>query len=196
MLKRDYWTLEVRAADDDDARLVEGVASTPAADRYDDIVEPMGALYRLPMPLLWQHNHEQPVGHVEFAEPNEKGIPFRARIARVADEGALKARLDEAWQSVKANLVRAVSIGFRPIEHASIDGGGVRYLKWEWVELSLVTIPANPEATIHTIRSFYEKPARAAPGTGAGVIVRLDRNPSRAGEKPFVINRIHKEIRK
>ncbi|MEX3690613.1 HK97 family phage prohead protease [Paraburkholderia sp. BR14263] len=192
MLKRDYWTLEVRAAEDE-ARVIEGIASTPEPDRYDDIVEPMGALYRLPMPLLWQHNHDEPVGHVEFAQPNDKGIPFRARVARLDEPGRLKDRLDEAWQSLKANLVRAVSIGFRPLEHSRIENGGLRYLRWEWVELSLVTIPANPEATINTIRSFYEKPAPAATGDGASVVVRLDRNPARAGATPFVIKTIHKE---
>ncbi|MEX3950611.1 HK97 family phage prohead protease [Paraburkholderia sp. EG287A] len=189
-MNRDYWALEVRSADDD-ARVIEGTATTPVPDRYDDIVEPMGALYKLPMPLLWQHNHDAPVGHVEFAEPNEKGIPFRARLARLDEPGKLKDRLDEAWQSVKANLVRAVSIGFLPLEESQLEHGGYRFLKWEWVELSLVTIPANPEATIHTIRSMHRRTVPTASGNKGSVVVQLDHNPARVGAKPFVIRKVH-----
>ncbi|WP_233866650.1 HK97 family phage prohead protease [Paraburkholderia adhaesiva] len=188
-MNRDFWALEVRSVDED-VRVLEGVATTPVPDRYEDIVEPMGALYKLPLPLLWQHNHHEPVGHVEFAQPDDKGIPFRARVARLDEPGRLKDRLDEAWQSVKANLVRAVSIGFLPLEESRLEHGGVRFIKWEWIELSLVTIPANPEATIHTIRSMH-RTTRAASGTEGGVVVRLDQNPARAGAKPFVIHKVH-----
>lgn len=57
---------------------VEGVASTPTADRMGDVVEPMGAKFQTPMPLLWQHEHDKPVGHVTFAKPTKAGIPFKA----------------------------------------------------------------------------------------------------------------------
>jgi phage head maturation protease len=59
-----------------------------------------------------------------------------------------------AWQSVRNNLVRAVSIGFRPIEHEVMKDGGYRFKSWEWLELSLVTVPAQAEATITNIRSL------------------------------------------
>ena len=65
----------------------------------------MGAKFNLPMPLLWQHKHDQPVGHVEYAKPTKTGIPFKARIAKSDEPGTLKDRLDEAWQSIKLKLV-------------------------------------------------------------------------------------------
>lgn len=188
-MERAYSLLEIKSADDD-ARVITGIASTPTPDRYDDIVEPKGAKYALPMPLLWQHQHASPVGHVEFAELTDEGIPFRATIARVDEPGNLKDRLDEAWQSVKAKLVRAVSIGFRPLEHSYMENGGVRYLSWEWIELSLVTIPANAEATINTIRSI-DTTTRAALGVGGGRVVHL-KSPARASATPFVIRTIHR----
>ena len=92
--------------------MVEGIASTPRVDRIGDIVEPMGAKFSVPMPLLWQHRSDSPVGHVEFAKPTKEGIPFKARIAKIDEPGELKNFLDKAWQSVKAKLVGAVSIGF------------------------------------------------------------------------------------
>ena len=70
-------------------------------------------------------------------------------------QASLKDRLDEAWQSIKLGLVRAVSIGFQPIKYAFLkDGSGMEFSEWEWLELSAVTIPANSEATINIIRSI------------------------------------------
>lgn len=154
-MKRAYSVLEVKSFDED-KRVIEGIASTPSPDRMNDIVEPMGAKFKTPMPLLWQHNHDMPVGHVTFAKPNKKGIPFKAEIAHIEEPGVLKDRVDEAWQSVKAKLVSAVSIGFRAMQDQveRIDGGGLRFKEWEWMELSLVTIPANAEATINTVKSL------------------------------------------
>src|SRR5690606_25612995 len=80
-------------------------------------------------------------------------------------------RLDEAWQSIKSGLVRGLSIGFRPIKYAFLDDGGVEFSEWDWYELSAVTIPANAEASITSVKSF----AQAASGksvvrlSGAGV---------------------------
>ena len=146
-MNRAYSLLDVRAFDDA-TRQIEGIASTPSPDRYGDVVEPLGAQFALPMALLWQHNAEKPVGTVEFAKPTKSGIPFKARLARIDEPGTLKDRVDEAWQSLKAGLVRAVSIGFRSIEHAHMASGGIHFLKWEWLELSLVTIPADRKRVV------------------------------------------------
>jgi HK97 family phage prohead protease len=202
-LERAYTLLEVRSTDEGQ-RVIEGIASTPTPDRYEDIIEPLGAKYALPMPLLWQHRSDAPVGHVEFAKSEPAGIPFKARILKTDEPGNLKARLDEAWQSVKMGLIRAVSIGFRPIEYSMIEGGGMRFLSWEWLELSLVTIPANGEATINVVRSI-DASERAASGQGSSTtitttqpasrIVRLHEQPSRARD-PFVIQTIHRSVTK
>ena len=152
-MNRAYSLLDIREFDDAQ-RVIEGIASTPAPDRYGDVVEPMGAKFALPMPLLWQHDAHKPVGTVEFAKPTKSGIPFKARLAQVDEPGVLKDRVDEAWQSLKAGLVRAVSIGFRALEHSYMEGGGVHFRSWEWMELSLVTIPANSEAVITAVKNL------------------------------------------
>jgi HK97 family phage prohead protease len=163
-MKRAYSVLEVKSFDEE-KREIEGIASTPTPDRMGDVVEPKGAIFKTPMPLLWQHDHSKPVGHVTFAKPTSKGIPFKATIARIDEAGTLRDRVDEAWQSVKSKLVGAVSIGFRAVRDQMefLDDGGIRFKEWEWLELSLVTIPANAEATITTIKSL-DREARAASG--------------------------------
>ncbi len=162
MTTRAYAVLDVKSIDEE-TRTIKGIASTPSTDRQDDIVEPMGAKFRTPMPLLWQHDTQQPVGSVTYAERSESGIPFEAEIARVDGPPGLKNRLDEAWASLKAGLVRGVSIGFKSLESEPIKGTyGLRFKKWEWLELSLVTIPANAEATITSIKAA-DSEQRTAP---------------------------------
>lgn len=140
---------------DEDQRIIEGIATTPSPDRVGDIVEPLGAQFSLPLPLLWQHQSDQPVGYVEWAKVTKEGVKFRARLASTDSPGTLKDRLDEAWQSVKIGLVRAVSIGFKSVEASLLKDGGRRFNKWKWFELSLVTIPANQEATISQIKAAF-----------------------------------------
>ncbi|WP_176506369.1 phage major capsid protein [Pseudomonas urethralis] len=171
-MNRAYSLLEIKAVDDD-ARVITGIATTPSADREGDVVEPKGAQFKLPIPFLWQHDHSQPIGQVTKATVTARGIEVTVEVAKVDEPGTLKDRIDEAWQSIKARLVRGLSIGFAPIEHAAIDGTwGRRFSKWEWLELSAVTVPANAGASIQTIKSIDRK-SRGASAIGALPVVRI-----------------------
>lgn len=152
-MNRAFSFLEIKGLDDEQ-RVITGIATTPEADRVGDIVEPLGAKFDKEISLLWQHKHDSPVGMAEFGRPTKNGIPFKAIIARITEDGPLKTLTDMAWQAVKSKLVRAVSIGFRPIEYEIMDKGGLRFTKSEIYELSLVTIPANASATIQTIKAL------------------------------------------
>ncbi len=68
-----------------------------------------------------------------------------------------------AWQSVKAKLVRGVSIGFRALEYAYMESGGIRFSQTEIMELSLVTVPANASATIQSIKAMDSGLVRSGP---------------------------------
>ena len=170
-MNRAYSALDIKSVNDGE-RVITGIATTPSPDRMGDIVEPLGAEFAGEIPALWQHNHDQPIGHVKFGKPTTKGIPFTMTLAKTDEPGALKDRLDEAWQSVKLRIVRAVSIGFRAIEYALMDGGGIRFLKTEILELSLVTVPANADCTITSIKSI-DTTQRAATGNAVGDEVDL-----------------------
>lgn len=148
-----YSFLTIKQVDEEN-RTIMGIATTPEVDRQGDIVEPKGAQFAKEIPLLWQHDALQPVGRVKLGKATKDGIPFTAKIAKVDMPAGLKARLDEAWSSVKSGLVSAVSIGFRPLEFSFMeDSGGIRFTSFEILELSLVTIPANASATISAVKS-------------------------------------------
>src|SRR5690606_17254830 len=147
MTRRAYSLFDVKSVEED-KRIIRGVATTPTVDRVGDIVDPLGVTFKNPLPLLWQHMHDKPIGTVVFDAPTEEGITFTAELPVIDEPGVLRDRIEEAWQSIKANLVRAVSIGFRALEYAWIDDGGIRFIKTEVYELSAVTIPANEQALI------------------------------------------------
>jgi HK97 family phage prohead protease len=202
MNNRAYSVLEIKSVDEG-KRVIRGIATTPTVDRVGDIIDPLGVKFTNPMAFLWQHRHDQPIGQVKFDKPSKNGINFEAEIASTDEPGTLKDRLDEAWQSIKMGLVRAVSIGFRPIEYAFMDNGGIRFSETEVYELSAVTIPANSDALITQVKSIDaqlrkdagvpEPEIPATPDEGAIAktvrVVKLD-EPARDRAKPFVIRSI------
>jgi HK97 family phage major capsid protein/HK97 family phage prohead protease len=181
-MNRAYSILEVKAVNDDE-RVIEGIATTPSTDRMGDVVDPKGAMFRLPIPLLWQHDSSQPIGHVERAKVSEDGITIRAKLAKIDEPGKLKDRLDEAWQSIKSGLVRGLSIGFRATEDPKPIKGtfGLLFEAWEMLELSAVTIPANADASITAIKSADQQ-VRAALGHEHKSSVRLSSSPGVSGK--------------
>jgi HK97 family phage prohead protease len=164
MNQRAYATLQIKSFDEQ-RRTFKGVATTPTADRMGDVVEPRGARFALPLPLLWQHDHADPIGWVRAAKITATGIEVEGEVAAVPEAGPLRDRLDHAWQAMRAGLVRGLSIGFRGLKdgvEVLKDNSGLRFRQWEWLELSAVTIPANAEATISAIKTA----AQAAPPPG------------------------------
>jgi HK97 family phage prohead protease len=155
MLTRAYSLLNVKAVDTE-RRVFTGMATTPTPDRVDDVMEPKGARFKNPLTLLLFHDSKQPVGTVKFGRPSDEGIPFEASIPDVKEPGRLKDRVDEAWHSVKYGVIRGVSIGFKAMADGFevMKSGGLRFTDYEVLELSLVPIPANAEATITTIKSI------------------------------------------
>jgi len=162
-VQRAYSVIEMKSMKEDgDLVLIEGIATTPAPDRMGDVVEPDGAKFKLPIPLLWQHDARQPIGMVEEATVTKDGISIRGWIKR-----GVTASIDEAIKLIKGGLVRGLSIGFRGIDVEEIKGSwSLRFKEWEWLELSAVTIPANAEASIQSVKKFdtEQKAASGPPG--------------------------------
>lgn len=139
----------------DEVGKVTFTASTNTPDRYGDIVEQRGwsikAYERNPIILL-NHDHSSlPIGKgdIRFSEGNlivdvtfDMEDPQAANVARKAANG----------------FINAVSVGFQPIESVSrrdlpdnspfYGKRGQYFKKAELLEISIVTIPANSEATM------------------------------------------------
>lgn len=157
---RAYSLLTIKAVDTY-TRTIAGIASTPEPDRMGDVVEPLGIQFKNPLPLLLYHDTKKPIGTVTFEPPTTAGLAFTAMLPALDEPGTVRDRIEEAWHSIKAGLLAGVSIGFRSLDdewHKAT--GGVRFLKTEILELSLVAIPANAGATIHTIKALDERASK------------------------------------
>jgi HK97 family phage prohead protease len=128
---------------------MEFVLSDATVDRYGDIVEPDGwvlANFKKNPIALFGHRSDSPIG--TWANVHVEGGKLIGRLV-LAAKGTSQ-RIDELIGLVEQNVLRAVSVGFRPIDSDPIDPkqpwGAQRYKKQELLECSLVSVPANPAA--------------------------------------------------
>lgn len=121
---------------------VAGYASVfDLADRGGDVVAP-GAFAgaAAPLPLLWQHKADEPIGFVEALAEDARGLRVTARIVG-------RGRGAEAAALVKAGAITGLSFGYR-VKAASPVRSGRRLERLELVEVSLVTFPMQREARV------------------------------------------------
>jgi len=169
-MNRAYSGLTIKSFDLDQ-RIITGIASTLTPDRLGDVVVPSGATFASSIPLLLHHNATLPVGHASLNTVGD-AITFQASFPDPAtiESPSLRTRIEEAWSSVKAGLIRGVSIGFRPsatgVERIK-KSNGLRFTDFEILELSLVSVPAHQDATIATIKSLVSA-HRTASGPDGG----------------------------
>lgn len=138
--------------------IFEGVATTSNPDREFDILEHKGAYFQDEIPLLMHHMQGLPVGTVRLFMADD-GIKYIARIANPAgDDTDFGKRRASAISQIKAGVIRGVSIGYlaQPGSVKRLTPVGRRISKFEIVELSLVSIPANKDATIREIKSIFK----------------------------------------
>jgi len=124
--------------------LYVGVATSNIPDRLGDVVNVKGVLnleeYLSNPVLLWMHDMREPIGKVVDAKILEDRIEVSFKFASTPKAQEIKQLVDEG-------VVNALSIGFIP-KKTRREGEHLVYDQWLWVETSLVTIPANPQALI------------------------------------------------
>jgi HK97 family phage major capsid protein/HK97 family phage prohead protease len=127
----------------------EYVLSDETPDRMGDVIEAAGwrldNFKRNPI-ALFGHNSSFPIGR--WKDIHIEGTALRAHL-ELAPLGTSD-RIDEIRRLVDAGILKATSVGFRPIKYAALDPespwDGTRFLEHELVETSLVSVPANPNA--------------------------------------------------
>jgi HK97 family phage prohead protease len=125
-------------------RQIRIVASDGTPDRVGDVMVAAGcdySAYRSNPIVLAQHDPDAPIG---VARVQINGGQLEALID-FAPAG-VSAKADEYCGLAKAGIINAASVGFEPIEREPIKSGGWRYVKWSLLEISLVSVPANPNA--------------------------------------------------
>lgn len=121
-------------------------------DEIGDIVE-RGAFSKTiaekkgQVPLLWQHDARQPIGLLSL-EDAEDALRVRGKLVL----GVPQAR--NAYQLMRAGVVRGLSIGFETVKQETGDDGVRRLKEIKLWEGSLVTFPANPAAQVDSIKGI------------------------------------------
>lgn len=122
------------------------IMSTDTLDRYGDTVNPDGwdldNFHKNPI-ALFNHNHNQVIG--KWANVRVEGGALKGEL-KLAEVGTSEL-VDTLHKLVEQDILKAVSVGFKPIEHTYDDETyGVNFYKQELLECSLVSVPANPDA--------------------------------------------------
>jgi HK97 family phage major capsid protein/HK97 family phage prohead protease len=127
------------------------VASTDAVDRMGDVIDQNGwklADFRKNPIALWMHNHEAPIGVWENIKVEAGKLVAKLKLAALGTN----ATADMVRALIEQRILRAVSVGFLPIEYEPIKDakgqstGGYRFTKVDLLEISVVSVPAQPEA--------------------------------------------------
>lgn len=128
-------------------------------DSYGDVVRP-GAFKsslekwvqkgRLP-PMLWQHDHREPIGVFTKMQEDEKGLYVEGRLL-IDDIPQARA----AYALLKEKVLGGMSIGYREIlieqDHKEKITNLLELDLWE---VSLVTFPANEAATVDSVKADF-----------------------------------------
>lgn len=137
-----------------DARTVSFVFSDESVDRYGDIIYARG----------WELDNfnANPIALFGHDAGSVENVIGRAKNVRVHGTKLLgdiefmgadaNPNAEAVYQMVKGGFLKTVSVGFAPIEWSQAQDesrpGGVDFKKSELLEISVVPIPANPNALV------------------------------------------------
>jgi len=138
---------KIAAAPAPDGDNLEYIMSDDSIDRLGDMIDQAGwqlvNFEKNPI-ALFGHDSHFPVG--KWRDVKVKGNQLRGTLELLPP---VSPRLQEIHAAVKGGVLRAVSVGFKPLKYEPLPDskkGGYRFIEHELVECSIVAVPANPNA--------------------------------------------------
>jgi len=152
-----FYTPKIHKSTHKGKRLISGYASTSALDRQDEIIA-HDALKAAAEDLLknptvfYEHKHDQlPIGLTVKSYVDSKGLKVVVQISEAK-------HADNIWQLIKEGILNSFSIGGKVLEaHDEKDKDGKSHNiidRIELYEVSIVGLPANPEARFEMAKSI------------------------------------------
>lgn len=131
----------------------EGMLSVfNVVDLGGDLIEP-GAFTKTieenagAVPMLWQHDTTQPIGTLQLKETAE-GLAVKGKLILTVQ------RAREAYDLLKAGVIRGLSIGYKAIADKTKFVKGVRHIaEIKLYEGSVVTFPMLPIAQVTNVKA-------------------------------------------
>jgi HK97 family phage prohead protease len=144
----------IKAVDAGEGELkIDGYASTVSVDRSADVIlasawNKSGGLnnYKSNPILLFNHNYDKPIGKVVEMGTDSKGLRIKGIISKSAGD---------VYNLVKEGVLTTFSVGFL-IKDADYDkeSDGLIIKDAELLEVSVVSVPCNQDATFSVAKSF------------------------------------------
>lgn len=132
---------------------ITGIASTSVIDRQNESISVEGwdlKNFKKAPRLLWAHDHNEPaIGKVTKINLDGEGKKRSLKFEAVFQEVTEKARAIK--KLVEDGFINTFSVGFKPLE---MEGNEI--IKQELLEVSVVNVPANPEAMLLAYKSLDE----------------------------------------
>ena len=129
----------------EDDGVISGIAwpfGTP--DRVGDVIEKSAFTAAMaPLPMLFGHDHNEPVGVWDAISVTTKGLEVSGRLLT---KDVVRAR--EVHALVKAKSIGGLSIGFMTQKATPRKGGGRNITALDLMEISLVAVPCHPGARV------------------------------------------------
>ena len=180
--------INIRAAEEKDAngievRRIRGIASTGSTDRQNTWVNPKtlvkaAKLYdRRAGKMFWNHTWAVPIGRRERLEVVDEKLHFEGLIGHgfpvpvaVGMLGMpVLMQVDDLWKIIQQDLTTSLSIAFNAdevpgeiIDEKSGRRGPSRLDVTDLLEVSVVTIPANPDCEFAITRAMDDHVYSAA----------------------------------
>lgn len=126
-------------------------------DSYKEIVAPgafaksLGLIAKSgdPLPVLWQHNPNNPIGGYTALSEDAHGLKVAGFLLK--DDVALA---KEAYALMRARVVKGLSIGYYVRGDSYDEKTGIRTLnELDLREISVVTFPANEAAQVENVKA-------------------------------------------
>ena len=139
--------------EDDSPLVIEGEASTKDMDRMRDIIDPkawkekdaLKGYINNPI-ILAYHRHDKPIGRATEVRPTDNGLSIKATISKAATE---------VYSLIQEGILKSFSVGFiaKDMDYDR-DKDSFNIKEIELVEISVVSVPANPYTTFSVSKSF------------------------------------------
>ena len=148
---------------------MEFVLSDESVDRMGDVIRASGwnlTQFKANPIALFGHSHENILGVWENVRIEGKSLLGRLKLAKPGTSPLI----DTVRSLIDQRILKAVSVGFQPIEAQPRKGGGYDFIKSALHEVSVVAVPANPNALAlvkalqpELVDKLFVRPDSAAP---------------------------------
>jgi uncharacterized protein len=101
---------------------------------------------RFDVPLLWQHDQQEPIGVIEQLHEDERGLHITGKLSLDSSRGK------DAYALIKDGAITGLSIGYRARDTKPVPRSNFRELRTiDLIEISLVSLPMQPLARLTSV---------------------------------------------